>query len=78
MSEANFVRRNEDGSIDFNFYRRNARTLRAQAMRESVLPRVSAVVLLAVACVLALTVAFTPGPSDDGDMVASAPTRTIR
>ena len=79
MTDPTMIRRNDDGSIDFSFYRTNARALRAQAMRESSLPKVSAGALAAIACVLGLTMLFAPGPAQDsGSVVASAPTRAIR
>ena len=43
------IRRHPDGSIDFDFYRADARALRRQAMRDAIAPRRVSVGALATA-----------------------------
>ena len=58
MLETQDVRRNRDGSIDFDFYRGRSATLRAQAMRDALLPkRAPKVTLFVVAAAIVVAVA---------------------
>ena len=62
MTEAHEVHRHADGSIDFNFYRARAKTLRLQAIRDGVPLTAAARVALisAAAVVTAAAIAVTP------------------
>jgi hypothetical protein len=60
--EAMAVRRHGDGSIDFDFYRGRSAMLRAQTMREALLPTrapKAALVAVAAAIVMFVAVAMT-------------------
>jgi len=55
MLETQDARRHGDGSIDFDFYRGRSATLRAQAMRDTLLPKRAPKAALFVAAVAIVT-----------------------
>jgi hypothetical protein len=61
------IRRLEDGSIDFGFYRRRAASWRSRAMREFLAARVGPLVRPVVAAaVIAAALYVMPGKTGDG------------
>jgi hypothetical protein len=74
MTHTDTSRRHPDGSIDFDFYRADAKALRRQAMRDvgtlRGVRRASAGVL--AAAVLGLTMVLAFAPRQDRNVVAEA------
>jgi hypothetical protein len=64
MSNEHEIRRLRDGSIDFNFYRRRAATLRTQLICETLMPKGKVNPALWVAALAAAAAAAVAWPGD--------------
>jgi hypothetical protein len=75
--ELSDIRRHPDGSIDFDFYRTRAVTLRGQMIREAAALKTFGTLVLMIVGVVAVFLAVAPAPSHaSNDLAALALTKT--
>jgi hypothetical protein len=79
--ELNDIRRHPDGSIDFDFYRTRAVTLRGQVIREETALKAFGTLVVMIVGVVAVFLAVAPAPpraSNDQTALAQTKTAPIR